>query len=265
MLSSPVPQVTAVARALQDARSAYLSEEERRFIECVEMRRRELLASKAEIEVHDFGAGAPGEVRTPEEMRKGVRSKAPLAKVCAVASKSPAWGAILFRFIRHLRPSSCVELGTCVGLSAAYQAGALRFNGQGNLLSLEGSPGVAAVAMETFNLLGLQNARVSVGPFHETYIHALESMRPVDFLFNDGHHDHDAVVNYFLQSLPYLADTAVMVVDDIAWSVGMKQAWREMIGHPQVVVSVDMRTVGVLVLSGPDVLADRRQFQVGVA
>ena len=43
-------------------------------------------------------------------------------------------GSILFRLIRNLEPSSCVELGSCVGISASYQAGALSLNKKGQII-----------------------------------------------------------------------------------------------------------------------------------
>ena len=43
------------------------------------------------------------------------------------------------RLVRELRPHSCLELGTGVGVSAGYQAAAMELNGVGRLLTLDGS------------------------------------------------------------------------------------------------------------------------------
>src|SRR5215207_7343847 len=42
----------------------------------------------------------------------------PFAKV----SKSGRSGQLLFRLVREFAPASCLELGTCIGVSAAFQA-----------------------------------------------------------------------------------------------------------------------------------------------
>ena len=72
---------------------------------------------------------------------------------------------------------------------------------------------------------------------------------PIDFFFNDGHHDHDAVLEYFEKSLPFLASDAVMVFDDISWSDGMRQAWKEIVADPRIRFSLDLRSIGVVVIS----------------
>src|SRR5215204_1409803 len=60
----------------------------------------------------------------------------PFAKV----SKSGRSGQLLFRLVREFAPTSCLELGTCIGVSAAFQAAALELNGAGHLLTLERKP-----------------------------------------------------------------------------------------------------------------------------
>ncbi len=150
--------------------------------------------------------------------------------------------------MRHLKPNSSVELGSLVGISASYQAAALQLNGKGRLVTLEGSPESARIAAETLEQLGITTAKVIPGPFHQTLGKTLESARPVDYLFNDGHHDREAVLRYFHQSLPFLADHAVMLFDDITWSPGMMSAWIEIQKHPRVRTAISLRTIGIAVI-----------------
>ncbi len=51
-------------------------------------------------------------------------------------SKRPRAARMLFRMIRELRPKQVIELGTNVGVSAAYIAAALKENGEGAESSL---------------------------------------------------------------------------------------------------------------------------------
>lgn len=69
--------------------------------------------------------------------------------------------------VRNLKPTSALELGSCVSISAAYQATAMKQNGIGKLITLEGSPGTAQVAEETLSSIGLENASVVVGRLPE--------------------------------------------------------------------------------------------------
>ena len=214
----------------------------------IEKRRKSLLDSERVIKKIDFGAGSPSSTRSKSEMASGVEISNTVAEVCG-GSKSEFWAHFLFRMIRKTNPVSCVELGSCVGISAAYQAYALKLNQQGKLLSLEGSPQVADIASETLSTIDLEEyASIQTGPFNETLLPSLQSMKPVDYLFNDGHHDHDAVLGYFDDALLYLADEAIVVIDDISWSDGMKAAWSEIESHERVSLTVNLRQVGIAVI-----------------
>ena len=117
------------------------------------------------------------------------------------------------------------------------------------MLSLTGSPQVADIARETLSTLDLEkHASIRTGPFHETLTPSLQSMKPVDYLFNDGHHDRDAVLGYFNDALPYLAEEAIVVIDDISWTAGMNAAWSEIENHERVSLTVNLRQVGIAVI-----------------
>ena len=161
------------------------------MLDAIEQRRSVLLDSDKEIAFMDYGAGPSDAQRTQEQMEQGVPSRLGV-NVMARASKPPFWASILFKIVRGLAPKSCLELGTCVGISGSYQAQALSLNGEGALFTLEGSPDVAATAKETFECLGIDNVSVVTGPFHKTLQGVMERAQPIDYFFNDGHHDHDA-------------------------------------------------------------------------
>ncbi|MEW5251668.1 O-methyltransferase, partial [Microbulbifer sp. 2201CG32-9] len=171
-----------------------------------------------------------------------------LVSEITAASKPKFWATILFKMIRKLEPLACVELGSCVGISASYQASALKINGKGNIITLEGSDEIANIAKDTFETFGIKNASVVTGPFHETLSGVFETSKPIDFFFNDGHHDHDAVIRYFNQVIPYLSDAAVIIFDDISWSSGMRKAWMEIENNERVSASIDLNTMGIALI-----------------
>lgn len=253
------PKLKAVGDALRESLTHTISVEEQNWISLIEQRRSSLLNSEKEIAVIDYGAGNPDSNRTKEEMKNGVQSTALVANICKF-SKSEFWATFLFKMIRKLEPSSCVELGSCVGISASYLTAALNINRKGELLSLEGSPEIAKIAKETLESLNLQNGSVITGPFHETLKGVFESAKPIDFFFNDGHHDHDAVMQYFNESLPNLSDEAIIVFDDISWSPGMRKAWTEIENDERVSASIDLQAIGI-VLVGKN-LAIKEKFRI---
>lgn len=235
----------AIVRTLDGTLSAAESE----WIRKIERRRAELLADDRSFMVTDYGAGADERKRTMEEAARGVQFESTVSQY-AKFSRNKLHATLLFNVIRAIRPERCVELGACVGISASYQAAALALNGTGSITTLEGAEKVAEIAQESFTALGLANADVMVGPFSETLTKALTASSPCDLLFNDGHHDGDAVIEYFNVSLPLIADRTVMFLDDIYWSESMTKGWKAVLDDPRVRLSIDFGSMGMLVLGG---------------
>ena len=167
------------------------------------------------------------------------------------ASPGREWRLLLFHLIRGLRPAMCVEMGTALGMSAAFQAAALALNGRGRLVTAEGAPTFADAARQHLDALGLSAVKLVVGRFQDTLDGILREHRPVDYAFVDGHHDGDATVAYFKQFLPHLSDGALLVFDDILYYPSMQRAWRMMAAHPHVRVAVDLGRFGLCVVGAP--------------
>ena len=247
LLNHDSADVRRLGEALRDTLDGALAPQEESLLAAIERRRAALLDSTGKISVIDYGAGGPGSNRSREEMDQGVPFTARIADVATV-SKPKFLATLLFNLVRKVKPASCVELGSCVGISAAYQATALKLNGTGQLVTMEGSPEVAKLAQETFDTLQLGNVKEVCGPFHKTLDAVLAAARPIDYFFNDGHHDRDAVLRYFEQAMPYLASNAVVVFDDISWSPGMREAWRAIEDDQRVAATIDLGTMGIALM-----------------
>lgn len=248
LLAHEAVQIRRLGEVFQALLAQQLPVQERALLAQIEQRRAELLRSDQEIAVIDYGAGQPDANRTQAEMQSGFQSTARVGQI-STASKPRLWATFLFQLIRKFQPLSCLELGSCVGISAAYQAAALQLNQKGRLVTLEGAPEIAKLAAATLQQFKLDNATVVVGPFHQTLPEVLRAAQPIDLFFNDGHHDHDAVIRYFDQAFPFLADQALVVFDDISWSPGMRKAWHEIEADPRVAVSIELNTMGMVFLA----------------
>jgi predicted O-methyltransferase YrrM len=254
------PLISCITQSVRDARANKVTLEEKEWIGRIESLRAELNASSRPITRTDFGAGNPDSTRTQEEMRRGVEVSETLRHLSQGASNPPFWCLLLFKLIRAMRPSSCVEMGTAVGISGAYQAAALKLNGRGTLVTLEGAGSLADVANNTFQRLGLQTVEIVVGRFDDTLSTVLKRRQPVDYVFIDGHHDEQATLSYFEQIYPFLAEKALVVFDDIAWSDGMRKAWKAIAQDTRVGGAVDMGLVGVCAIDRT--IAGGRYFRV---
>jgi predicted O-methyltransferase YrrM len=195
----------------------------------------------------DFGAGSPGEHRTEQEMQAGVTWQKPVRDI-ARASKNRRWGELLMHIVRETAPETALELGTCVGISAAYQAAGLMHHRRGQLVTLEGAPCLAELSRSHFAALGLDNVTVVQGDFRSTLGEVLAAADRVDYAYIDGHHDGPATEAYFASIVAKVPVGGVVVFDDIRWSEGMLRAWQTLTVHPRVRLAIDMFQVGLVVV-----------------
>lgn len=216
-----------------------------RALKAIERRRHQLLNDKSTISIIDFGAGKSTDARSHQVQDQGVKLQSSVADV-ARASKPVIWSRMLYFLTKSAKPNNVLEMGTCVGISGAYIASAIKENGGGNLISLEGNPESAEISKETFRHLGLSDyASVIVGPFHSTLDAENEKDNFFDLVFVDGHHDGEATVAYFERLRPHLSNRAIMVFDDIRWSKGMFEGWQRITRMPNIEV-VDMGAMGAI-------------------
>lgn len=207
--------------------------QEQVWIDRIEARRAALYASEDEIVMTNYG------VLDGQEITRTV------GYVSRNSSKTLFWTLLLLRLVRALRPTTCLEMGACAGVSGAYQAAALQLNGAGRLVTLEGAGSLAALSRETFAALGLENVQVVEGRFQDTLATVVEEIAPIDYAFIDGHHEEEPTLAYLDQIYPHLASRALLVFDDIYWTDGMRRAWNRIQSDPRMTVSADLRQVGL--------------------
>ena len=151
----------------------------------IEAKRRQLLKDATILQVEDFGAGSR---LHPLRNRK--------VKDIASSSLKPAkYAQLLYRMVRHYQPVTVLELGTSLGITAAYLASGLPAGGQ--LITCEGAPAVAAKARSLFQDLDLQPVRIVEGNFDLTLPPLLLETGRIDFAFIDGNHREGPTLAYF--------------------------------------------------------------------
>jgi predicted O-methyltransferase YrrM len=226
------PVKDALARALR-----WPSRDERRAWAAIDQRWKDL--SKRTDPIRLVGASVPPNV---------VGRSVPVGEHTMNTSTTRPWGDFLFQLVRVIQPQAALELGTCVGLSASYIAAAMQINNRGHLWTLEGIADSAKIARETFSVLGLSDRVTTiVGRFIDTLDTALKN-GPYTFAFVDGHHEGDATIEYFNKIKPHLSGNSILVFDDINWSRGMQNAWKEITRDKDVRDHVNVLDWGVLAI-----------------
>jgi predicted O-methyltransferase YrrM len=213
----------------------------------IEHLRKRLLTSKEAIEVIDFGArgepqtsrnefgtGSKGALKTRKRKIKNIVRKS------AIPEKE---GRLLFRLVNFVQPQTMVEMGTSLGISTLYQHKA---RPEAKMIAMEGSPETSTYAGMNFKIFKDEAIERVVGDFAETLPQVLKNLTSVDYVFFDGNHRKEATLEYFQKFLPLASAKCVFVFDDIRWSTGMHEAWKEIIKEPKATVTVDLFSFGLV-------------------
>ena len=195
----------------------------------IEELRKKLLNDKSILDITDFGAGQ--------------KYQATVSNIARTSLKSKKWSQMLFRSVNFRRAEKVLELGTSLGISAAYMASV---NSGICCVTLEGASEIADVAQGNFEKLNLQNIKIITGNIDETLSQALLDLGTVDFAFFDANHRRKPTLDYFHYCLQYITEKSVFVFDDIYWSKEMTQAWQAIKQEPSVTSTIDLFQMGIV-------------------
>jgi predicted O-methyltransferase YrrM len=201
----------------------------------IEQRRKSLCQDKRQINKTEYGAGS-----TILKGKKLFVNK--MAVHSPVSSKEGSWLALL---ADKQNIKTVLELGTHFGLSGAYL---ISINKNARLFTIEGCPETAAIATETFELLGLTDrVHQQVGSFDELLPSFLPQCPPIDLLFIDGNHRGKPLIHYLNVCSPYLSPEGIIVLSDIYWSEDMKQTWDNIYEKNTQFHDIDLFHFGLLI------------------
>lgn len=192
-----------------------------------------LLRNQNKIKVEDFGAGA---LQKKQHQRS-------ISKIAKTSLLDTHHAQLLFRLANRFQPRTMIELGSSLGITASYLASACK-NAQ--LYTFEGSPEIAKIAQHHLKEIGSKNSQVVIGSFDEQLPLIIQHLETVDFAFIDGNHRYEPTLKYFEWILEKINHSTVLIFDDIYWSKEMTQAWKTIIAHPKVTISIDLFRMGLV-------------------
>ena len=173
---------------------------------------------------------------------RSLRSKYPFVRRSSVSRK---YGLLLYRIARWFRPGMIIELGTGMGVSTLYLTCAWPGT---PLHTIEGNRERADLAFQLINRFCPEAVSIHCGTLDEKLEEVLPLIPPRFMAFVDGNHHQEPTVAYVRKLVEKAGNEALIVMDDIYWSVGMQRAWKEIISWPEVRVSVDLFHMGILLL-----------------
>ena len=195
--------------------------------------RHDLLHSREKIQLEEMGAGS----------RIGNFRTSTIAALVKRTSKPKRTAHILYRLLKHYQPTSILELGTSVGLSASLFSLA---RPQATIHTIEGVQTIHAKAVEHLGKWDCKNVECHLGNLDIVLPEVLQEMPAPDLVFMDGNHQEEPTIRYFNQILDYLPESAIVLVDDIHWSAGMEHAWKQIQQHPRVTTTIDLFQLGLV-------------------
>jgi predicted O-methyltransferase YrrM len=199
----------------------------------IEKLRSELLLDVRNINIADPGAGSLLNKNKQKKVSALVRNTLKPAKV----------DQLIHRLAADINPSNIIELGTYLGITTAYLAKAAP---NARVISIEGCPETAAIALENLDKLHIQNSELLVGNFDELFPDVIRNITELDFVLINVKYPKEAILNYFRWCLPKLGGNSLMIFDDIYRNKGMKDAWEQIKAHPEVSVTIDLFQIGLV-------------------
>lgn len=200
----------------------------------IENYRQNFINNPGKIEILDPGAKGDG-----HPVKKQIRD---------IALREPVsghYGKLLYNLVSEFQPGITVELGTSLGIGTLYLA---MGNPGGKVVTIEGCAEKAALAKAALDKV-VANAEVITGNFDEELPRVLVREGKADFVFIDGNHRKDSTLRYFNEIVKYSHAGTVVVVDDISWSPGMMEAWKEITVHEKTRVSLDLFRMGIVLFN----------------
>ncbi len=207
----------------------------------IETVRLKLLQDDRVLTVKDLGAGAIQQTGSKKTVREIART----------ALSEQKFGRLLFRLANFYKARNVIEMGSSLGISTSYLASA---DAGIRIITMEGSDSIAGIAKETFQKLKLNNISQVTGDFENHLSTTIDVNPPSDLVFIDGNHRKKPVLEYFENFLRKMADESVIIIHDIHWSREMEEAWDTIQNHPQVKMSIDIFSAGLIFF--------RSEFQV---
>ncbi len=169
------------------------------------------------------------------------------------ASKPKTAAEFLGLLALHTAPKTILELGTNTGISSSYLSILLsNKNSDFKITTLDASVYRQRVAKTIHKNLKIKNIEYISGLFSQTLKKVLNMQSNWDMVFIDGHHQYQPTLDYFNSIYPKCNKNAIIIFDDIRWSIGMRRAWEELKLDTRFLYCVDLYTIGIAIVANSE-------------
>ncbi len=213
----------------------------------VEKIRSSLRKSDKEIQFTESGASSKRLSPKTRKTGAGLKRLRPVTRkirdIVKYSAVNKKFGQLLFRLVNYFKPDTILELGTSLGISTMYMAGA---DNTARVVSIEADKTLTKIARQNFIDAGLQNIDVINNSFENALPGIIKGLEGKLFVFIDGNHEKASTLQYFNRLLVKSENTLIIVFDDINWSDDMREAWQEIKANPGVKITIDLFFMGIV-------------------
>lgn len=187
---------------------------------------RRILADQSTITCSEFAASHGQQLLT-------------ISQMAHKASASLSHAALIYRIGLYFKPKCILELGTCVGISAMSLGLSVK---QSKIYSVDGNVFLSSYATKNCTDAGLNNIVFRCDLFAD-FLNT-NDLSQFDFVYLDGDHQYGPTLAYVRKLLTETDEEGIIILDDIHWSNGMYQAWKEIISWPECNCSLETQRLG---------------------
>jgi predicted O-methyltransferase YrrM len=199
----------------------------------IEKVRKKMISDKRTILVNDMGSRA-------ELLKTNFRKVSDIARYSAVPGK---YGELLSKMAAEFGKPLIIEFGTSLGISTLYLASSCSDT---KVYTIEGCPATVEIAKNNFKEAGLTNIEIFIGSFDEVLTGLTNTGIKPGLVFIDGNHRKEPVIKYFNLMAEISDNSTVIIIDDINYSVEMREAWKVLQHHKKVSVTIDIFRMGIV-------------------
>jgi len=182
----------------------------------------------------------------PNLHKKGKLKKATIAEIVRREAIQPKKGALLFRLTNYFKPRNILQVGSSMGLSTLYLSS---YSTGLNCISIEPLRELASISQWVYQEAARTTVNLHIGDAREQLPGCLQKIKTLDFVFFNNQNEQIDTLWLFNACIPYSNEHTLFVIDGISKNKRMRMVWNEIIQHPEVTVTVDLYTLGLVFLN----------------
>ena len=114
---------------------------------------------------------------------------------------------------------------------------------------MEGVPMLSEISQKRFKkITNEKKFKLYNGLYIDSFPKMMKLKQNFNIIFIDGNHDKKSTIHYYEKLKSKLDFPAIIIIDDINWSNGMKSAWSSIRNDSNVKFSIDLYKMGILII-----------------